>query len=406
MDTLQVARSNAHPIRTRTRRLIGVVALACAALACAGAASAASQQPAPTKPTASATPFTGDAMWIWYVSKAEGGDVAQIAARAKKRGVETVYIKSGDGTDTWSQFTPQLVSALKRRGLNVCGWQFVYGSNPTGEARVGAAAEEAGADCLVIDAETDYEGRYSQASQYMFRLRQAVGDAYPLALASFPYVHYHPAFPYSVFLGPDGAEFNLPQVYWKAIGTSVDTAMTTTYTDNRVYERPISPVGQLYDKPKGHDVKRFRQDARACGFLGVSWWSWQHASDRGFRSATRRRIGRPRGYRPSRAYPTLDSGSSGDLVVWAQENLTGGGWYAGEISGTFGVQTARAVKALQTSVGLEPTGVLDAASWKALLKNADPVSVKWGGGRGKTAMPNAPRSARRPAVRDELGGRP
>lgn len=34
-------------------------------------------------------------------------------------------------------------------------------------------------------------------------------------------VDYHPSFPYSVFFGPEGATVNQPQMYWKAIGTSV-----------------------------------------------------------------------------------------------------------------------------------------------------------------------------------------
>ena len=73
-------------------------------------------------------------MWIWYVSKAQGGSPARIASRARSRGVETVLIKAGDGGDNWSQFTPGLVADLKRRGLRVCAWQYVYGSDPVGEA--------------------------------------------------------------------------------------------------------------------------------------------------------------------------------------------------------------------------------------------------------------------------------
>ena len=79
-----------------------------------------------------------------------------------------------------------------------------------------------GADCVVIDAESELKGRYAQAQAYMRRLRARVGPDYPLGLTSFPYVHYHPTFPYSVFLGPGGAQFNVPQMYWKTIGVSVD----------------------------------------------------------------------------------------------------------------------------------------------------------------------------------------
>ncbi len=77
---------------------------------------------------------------------------------------------------------------------------------------------EDGADCLVIDAEAEYEGRYGAADTYVDKLRHAIGRHFPTALSSFPYVDYHPSFPYSVFLGKGGARFNLPQVYWHAIG--------------------------------------------------------------------------------------------------------------------------------------------------------------------------------------------
>ena len=43
---------------------------------------------------------------------------------------------------------------------------------------------------------------------YIDKLRGRIGRSFPTALASFPYVDYHPAFPYSVFLGPGGARFN------------------------------------------------------------------------------------------------------------------------------------------------------------------------------------------------------
>ncbi len=389
----------------RCRTIAVAAGMACALVLAPGSGIAAPQQPVPAPTVADGSAFRGDGMWIWYVSKAQGGSPARIASRARSRGIETVFIKAGDGDDSWSQFTPGLVAQLERRGLRVCAWQYVYGSDPVGEAQVGAAAAADGADCLVIDAESEYEGRYAQARTYVTRLRAAVGEDFPIGLAGFPYVHYHPAYPYSVFLGPGGAEFNLPQVYWRAIGDSVDRAVATTYTYNRVYGRPIAPIGQLYDNPPGREVRRFRQLAKASGFAGTSWWSWQHASANGFRSATRRRVGRARGYRPSRAYPTLEKGAAGDLVVWAQEHLDAGGFFDAEVSGSYGLLTSRGVREFQGTVGLAPTGVLDAPTWKALLAQLDPVAVKWGargGARARAVVPAAPRSARLPARENEL----
>ena len=108
----------------------------------------------------------------------------------------------------------------------MCAWQYVYGRVPLTEARLGRRAT--GADCLVIDAEIEYEGRYAQASTYMTKLRAYAGPTYPIGLAGWPYVDYHPAYPFSVFLGPGGAQFDVPQMYWKAIGTSVDAIYAHT----------------------------------------------------------------------------------------------------------------------------------------------------------------------------------
>ena len=42
------------------------------------------------------------------------------------------------------------------------------------------------------------------ADLYVDKLRRRIGSRFPTALTSFPYVDYHPALPYSVFLGPGG----------------------------------------------------------------------------------------------------------------------------------------------------------------------------------------------------------
>jgi hypothetical protein len=84
---------------------------------------------------AQANPLNGRGMWIWYVSQSNGGNVSSIVARARRNGVSTLMIKSGDGTGYWSQFSRSLISTLHRSGFKVCGWQFVYGNNPVGEPR-------------------------------------------------------------------------------------------------------------------------------------------------------------------------------------------------------------------------------------------------------------------------------
>jgi hypothetical protein len=225
--------------------------------------------------TGGGNPLSGRAMWIWELPSVDGGNLSAIIAGAHRYGIGTLLIKSSDGTDLWSQFNSQLVSTLHANGLRVCAWQYVYGNHPVTEAYNGAAAVHDGADCLVIDAESEYEGKYVSAQTYVTRLRSLIGAGYPVALAGFPYVDFHPAFPYSVFLGPDGAQYNVPQMYWKDIGVTTDTVFAHTFAYNLVYGRPIFPLGQVYNRPATRQVVRFRELARVYGAGGLSWWDWQ-----------------------------------------------------------------------------------------------------------------------------------
>jgi hypothetical protein len=353
----------------------------------------------------SSTALDGTGMWIWYVRRSSGGTPAAIIFQAQRYGVRTVFVKSSDGPTWWSQFTPELVSALKAGGLRVCAWQFVYGSRPTHEAALGVRAAQAGADCLVIDAESAFEGKYAQAQSYMAALRGKIGPDYAVALTGFPYVDYHPSFPYSVFLAPGAAQFNLPQIYWKAIGTTVDRAVAHTYTWNGVYQRPMYPLGQLYGNPKLEDVKRFRQLAAAYGATGLSWWSWQAASAAGWEAinAPVPAVAAP----PIPAYPTLGHGSRGDVVVWAQEHLLAAGQPV-KVNGAYDASTEQAVRTFQTVSGLAVTGQVDLATWPLLLRYP-PAVVDWANGarvstvrlRGRTG----PASARLRPVRNELRSR-
>src|SRR5262249_12096611 len=120
---------------------------------------------------ASTSPIHGRSMWIWYLARSDGGSVPAIISRAHAAGIDTLIIKSCDGAHYWAQFSPELVRELRAGGLHVCAWQYVYGTDPGGEADMGARAVEAGAQCLIIDAEAEYEGRYASAATYVHRLR-------------------------------------------------------------------------------------------------------------------------------------------------------------------------------------------------------------------------------------------
>jgi hypothetical protein len=255
-----------------------------------------------------------------------------------------------------------------------------------------------------MDVEGQYEGRYPQASTYMSMLRSMVGPDYPIGLASFPYVDYHPALPFSVFLGPGGAQYNMPQLYWKEIGTTVDTGFTHTWVWNRIYRRQIDPLGQVYNNPKAGQVRRFRALAMAHGFDGVSWWSWQSAGKRQWKAVGGQVS--PAAVTPYPSYPFLRLGSKGDFVAWAQQLLAGAG-YSVPITGYYQGSTQAAVYSFQAGHGLPQTGNLDVPTWPVLLEN-DPLPVRWtkggavaAGSSGRLSLP-PPRSAKLPAIRNEI----
>ncbi len=387
--------------------------LALAALPAAAAADTGGAGQFENPSVGSHSPFARQGMWIWYVDQSQGGSVPAIVAQARRNGVGTVYIKAGDGTTRWGQFDSTLVDELHRGGLKVCAWQFVYGDAPVAEAQVGAEAVADGADCLVIDAEAQYEGRYAAADLYLSTLRAAIGANFPLSLAGFPYVDYHPAFPYSVFLGPGGATVNQPQMYWKAIGTSVRQVFAHTYLYNRLWGRPIFPIGQTYEAPGRGPLRLFRRYSASYGTV-PSWWDWQETTVPEWRALGARSAARKLpGFSPEVEYPLLRIGAKGDLVVWAQERLITAGDEI-EVNGIFDRTMRRAVRAFQEAHGLPGDGQLGSETW-AKLVDYTPFKVEWGasrsvasslahgarGGAGASA-PRKPLSASLPPRRDEL----
>jgi hypothetical protein len=242
----------------------------------------------------------------------------------------------------------------------------------------------------------------------MNTLRPMIGNDYPLGLASFPYVDYHPALPYSVFLGPNGAQYNVPQLYWKDIGTTVDQGYIHTWVWNRIYQRQIDPLGQVYSNPKANQIRRFRALALSHGFQGVSWWDWQEARNRQWQALSTPVA--PATTQPYPSYPFLHLGSKGDFVAWAQQLLAGAG-YPIAINGYFQSPMQATVLQFQSAHGLPASGNLDVPTWDLLLSYT-PVSVTWTSGgavasaaassSGGTLRLRPPKSARLPALRDEI----
>jgi putative peptidoglycan binding protein len=337
------------------RRLPVLIAL----LACLAAPAAAGAQ--------DASPLAGKGMWIWQVAKSDRGNATAIAQRAVVAGVSTVIVKGADGTTRWPQFSSALVAALHARGLKACAYHYLYGRKPSTEAAVSARVVGQGADCLVVDVEGQYAGRYTAAQTYLAKVRAALGTDYPIGFTSLPYVSWHSNIPYSVFLGPGGAQVDLPQVYWKDIGSPVDKVLERTVAENAIYGRPLAPIGQLYGRVTPSSVARFRALSAALGMAGTSFWSWQSAAPSGWSALAAPVAPVPA---PLIAPIALHRGSRGDQVAWLQQHLNV------PVTSRFDAVTDTAVRALQLSAGTIPSGVTDAATWQAALA-APPATVRW-----------------------------
>ena len=201
-------------------------------------------------------------MWIWVLS-ASGGSATAVADQAERYGIEVVFVKSGDGDDYWTPVhSKPFVNALHARGLDVCAWQFVYGSDPRGEAsRCGRG--QAGADCFVIEPRTSTRAATPRPRPTCERLRGR-RPRLSVALTPLPLRRLPPDLPVLGVPGPRAAQYNLPQMYWHTIGVSVASNFDHTYRFNRPYGQPDLPARSDLRRPAPKDeVIEFRRHARA-----------------------------------------------------------------------------------------------------------------------------------------------
>ena len=322
----------------------------------------------PLAPGVLPEPVQGNGQWIWMMSRS--GSIASIIARAQKSGIRTLYIKSGDGRSYWTQFD-RAVGPLKAAGLRVCAWQYIVLRRPEVEAAIAARAVRAGADCFVIDAETElerYRDRYRRVQRYMRALRARVGPTYPIGMTSFPYVDLHGAFPYTAFFsGPDAANFNMPQVYWKAFRVSAATAVDRTLRWNRIFGVPIALIGSTYMRETQAQIKSFRCAAQTAGLQGVSWWEWKETTSRQWPALGSTLACRTVASLPTTPkYPVLGMRSRGDAVRRFQQLLVAVGVPV-PVDGTFGTLTAVALSTYRTARGLAQSSATDDGTWADLL---------------------------------------
>ena len=305
-----------------------------------------------------------------------------------------MFIKSSDGSSNyWAQFSRALVAELHANGLKVCAWQYVYGSNPSGEAELGAQAAAAGADCLVIDAEAEYEGRYAAAQTYITELRAKVGPSLSGRAGLLPLR----------LLPPLRALLGVPRARRRAVQRAADVLEGhRRLRRHRLRATPTSPTASTAARSSRSGRPTAASPPPTCcasarrpadyGATGLSFWDWQETSARGWATLAAP-LAPLDGVTPNADYPELHSGSKGDQVLWLQEHLASA--IPGQpTTGIFGAQTAR-----------QPARLPDRARASGERRRPTPppgrrcsrcAPVPWTGPAGLPAPPPPARARRRP----------
>lgn len=232
----------------------------------------------------------GHGMYIWQVLACENGDPGRIAAMAQLAELGHVLIKVCNWHYPYNignnnvDLVPPVVAALRSAGVEVWGWGYVYGDNPTAEADIAIRrVKQLGLSGFVVNAEREYRDRPNNkaaAMAYMTRLRSGLGPAFRIGLSSYRYPSYHPQFPWREFL--ERVDINMPQVYWMQ-ATNAGAQLRRSVAEFRamIPHRPIIPTGSAFGEwgwtATPSQITDFLVTAQTLGLPACNFWSWQHA---------------------------------------------------------------------------------------------------------------------------------
>ncbi len=345
------------------------------ALATAAAPDVAATTVPPAAPRDGPLPV-GRGMWLWQPEMVEGGNVVAIVERAVSSGLTHLYVRTGSSWQGFhgAAFLDQLLGPAHAAGLRVYGWDFPNLADVG--ADVGRAVTAINhvtpdgqrIDGFVPDIETSSEGtRLSpqSAAAYGNDLRAAVGAGYPLIVCvprpSDAMVNGR--FPYAEVVAPFDAI--APMVYWLNRQPDTDVAGALAYLAQ--FNKPVIPVGQAYDggpeggragPPPAEEIQRFMATAEAGGASGVSFWSWQHATEEFWATYATS---------PQFVVPVGPVVSFTEAQVRSVQALLASLGYEVALTGVWDAVTASALMLFQAESGAAPTGLVDELTRDLLL---------------------------------------
>ena len=235
-------------------------------------------------------PPKGKGFYIWKISACEQGNAAKIAYEAHRAGLSHVLIKIANGIYDYNydsvakkDLVAPLGEELSKYGISTWGWHYVFGDLPKDEAAAAIRQiRKTHLEGYVIDAESEYKGKYTPCRIFMNELRNALPD-FPIALSSFRYPKLHSDLPWTDFLSK--SNLNMPQVYWEQAhnpGEQLARSYSEFQSINPI--RPIVPTGAAYSaggwSPTSVDVIEFLNKALTLGVSGANFWSWDYCRNK------------------------------------------------------------------------------------------------------------------------------
>jgi hypothetical protein len=229
----------------------------------------------------------GKGFFTYLLPQCENGDPAAILAAAQAAGLSHVIVKVADGPRAFgidsagNDFTAKVVYKLRNAGIAIWGWHYVYGNDPSGEAKIAVLRAQAlGLDGYVVDAEQEYKqpGKDKAARQFMSTLRSALD--LPLILSAYRFPEYHPEFPWAAFL--EFCDYHMPQVYWEqAHNAGGQLRESKRQCDALPNARLYLATGAAYGTADGWfaspaDVTDFLNTTKALGIPAVNFFSWDY----------------------------------------------------------------------------------------------------------------------------------
>lgn len=233
--------------------------------------------------------LTGKGWFIWQVSRCEHGSASTIAEKAAAAGLSHVVIKVVDRTYAYGlnwlgkDLVAPVAEALKACGIQVWGWQYVYGEQPVDEARAAIRrANQLRLDGYVIDAEGEYTqpGMAAAAHTFMANLKAGLPAEMPVALSSYRFPSLHPQLPWAAFL--EHCDLSMPQVYWQGAHNSAIqlSRSLAEMNDPKLVgtPRPVVPTGSAYGTgdwtATADDVQKFLAASQQAKLPAANFYSW------------------------------------------------------------------------------------------------------------------------------------